>query len=117
MPSADDLVPPGQVGPHQIHGTTQVLMGVLCMLYSFSLILVILRFAAKRTGKAGYGLEDWTSLAAFVCLTAYFIETLWITTSCYAGWHVSQLTLWQVEKFLRVSKPSNRTKNQYRLIY
>jgi hypothetical protein len=100
-------VGPGHVDPHEIAEKTRTLIITLTFLYTISLALVILRFTVKRhnggTTGTGYGLEDWTSLAAFVCLTAYYGETLYIAVNCYAGWHASQLYLWQIEKFLHVS--------------
>jgi hypothetical protein len=76
---------------------------VLTILYTISLTLLGLRLFAKRYG--GYsslGLEDWTSIAAFICLTVYYGETMFIVIECYAGFHVSELYGWQVIKFLRV---------------
>jgi hypothetical protein len=94
----------GHVNSPGIAPNIRSLVISLTSLYTVSLVLVILRFAAKRHDtKIGLGLEDWTSLAAFICLTAYYGETIFIAVNCYAGWHASQLYLWQIEKFLRVS--------------
>ena len=93
---------PGHLPKPPISAKGRDITILLSVLYTISLILVVLRFITKHQGK-NVGLEDWLALSAFMCLTVYYGETIFMLTQCHAGFHATELNHWQIMRFEKVS--------------
>lgn len=74
-------------------------LGIGGIMIFLAITFVLLQFISRRIG-VGFGWDDWVILAALIFACGFLVTTVLVASVVYRGYHFTQYTLLQLEKYL-----------------